>query len=87
MKDINFFKDVDTSFIIISSVRYCHGRRTYAPGLVTDWIKKYWEHIDQKTKDRLLKDTEEYIKSDLSKGDICDKLTWEHFYNWLLNNV
>jgi len=37
--------DRDTEFLVIASLRYCIGRRTYAPSLVTDWVMRHWDKI------------------------------------------
>lgn len=39
----------DFGFVCLCAVRYCLGRRTYAPGTVMDFIKTFLPALDDKT--------------------------------------
>lgn len=80
---MDIFKDNDTGFMVLVALRYCHGRMTYAPSLMVEWVKKYWECLDPKTQELIRKETREYMQSTLSKGMACDHLTWEDFAQWI----
>lgn len=41
--------DEDFCTILICAIRYCLGRRTYMPSLVTDFIRPLLPHLDDKT--------------------------------------
>lgn len=41
--------DEDFCTILICAIRYCLGRRTYMPSLVTDIIRPLLPHLDDKT--------------------------------------
>lgn len=69
--------------IAICAVRYALGRRTYMPGLVTDWvIANFTGRIPKGTAEIMLRDIQEQremgqrAKYD-SLGDPCDVRTWE----------
>lgn len=71
--------------MIISSLRYALGRRTYITGETAEFIKRYPELIDEKVKDVMLKDLEEYFqkRETFKFDDECDFNTWKSLYNWL----
>lgn len=79
----SFFNDTDTGFVVTAALRYCMGRMTYAPGLVIEWIKKYWEYMPEKEKAFIKKEIGEYTDSDRYKGHDCDEQTWNRFNQWL----
>lgn len=66
------------------ALNYSMGRRTYAPSLVIDWIKRNWELLNNGDKNNIRRDTFEFIRSPRLKGDACDYETWQNFYNWLI---
>ena len=75
--------------IAICAVRYALGRRTYMPGLVTDWVMaNFARRIPKGTAEIMLRDIQEQremgerAKYD-SLGDTCDVRTWEKFEAWL----
>lgn len=66
--------------VLISAVRYCIGRRTYMPGLVTDWIMGHCKGaLSENTLKVMIRDIEEAA----SLGDECDVQTWMRFREWL----
>ena len=76
--------------VAVCAVRYALGRRTYMPGLVTDWIKaNFTGKIPKGTCEIMLRDIQEQreygerVGHD-SLGDPCDVKTWEKFEDWLL---
>ena len=69
--------------VLNCAVRYCIGRRTYMPGLVTDWIRKHCHGIlTGKTLDVMRRDIDEAAAWD-GLGDSCDVVTWMSFRAWL----
>lgn len=75
----------DLQDMIISSLRYALGRRTYITGETAKFIKRYPELIDERVKDVMLKDLEEYFqkRKSFKFDDECDFNTWKSLYNWL----
>lgn len=81
-------RDDDFWTILICAVRYSIGRRTYMPGLVTDWIMANASDMPKGTAEIMLRDIQEQREfgerlgvSEL--GAECDVKTWTHFENWL----
>ena len=79
--------------VAVCAVRYALGRRTYMPGLVTDWIKaNFTGKIPKGTCEIMLRDIQEQremgerAKYD-SLGDPCDVRTWEKFEVWLKEEI
>ncbi len=67
--------DRDTGFVAISAVRYCIGRRTYAPSLVADWLRRVWRYLDRGTHSVIARDVQEAIRDyerHLPGGDLDD---------------
>ena len=83
----NVFEDRDTGFIIVAALRYSIGRMTYAPSLVSDWIRRYWGQIDKQTKHILMRDLKEELdRAKISPkilGHKCDQETWICLYEWM----
>lgn len=80
----------DLRMILICAVRYSLGRRTYMPGLVTEWIM-------ENMKGKLPRGTIEVLRRDIREqremgerggyealGDDCDVRTWTDFETWLI---
>ena len=55
-------KDEDFGAVLICAVRYCLGRQTYMPGLITGYITPLLPHISDKTL--------RCMETDLSKPDL-----------------
>lgn len=76
--EIDFF-----GAVLNCAVRYCIGRRTYMPGLVTDWIREHCHGIlTAKTLHVMHHDIDEAAQRD-GLGDSCDVVTWTRFREWL----
>ena len=79
--------------VAICAVRYSLGRRTYMPGLVTDWIKaNFTGKIPKGTCEIMLRDIQEQREMGEranyeSLGDPCDARTWEKFEVWLFKEM
>lgn len=75
--------DQDFQTVLICAVRYSLGRRTYMPGLVTDWIRGYCNgKLSGKTIDIMRRDIDDQDKRK-ALGDECDIKTWRNFKAWL----
>ena len=79
--------------VAICAVRYALGRRTYMPGLVTDWVmENFTGRMPKGTAEIMLRDIQEQremgerAKYD-SLGDPCDVRTWEKFEAWLKEEI
>lgn len=78
--------DRDFTGILICAVRYCLGRRTYMPGLVTTWIKRNLDgFIDKIDIDVMLQDIARQEELPGGIGDLCDIQVWNQFKSWLVS--
>ena len=84
IKDLHNFQD-----IVISALRYSLGRRTYITYETADFIKKHNEIINERVKNVMLRDLEEYFncRDVYYKDDECDYNTWKDLYEWLKERV
>lgn len=71
--------------VLNCAVRYCIGRRTYMPSLLTDWIMQHCQGLlTHKTLAVMKQDIDDArTKPWGSLGDDCDVETWLKFYEWL----
>ena len=81
-------KNRDTQFMILAGIRYGIGRRSYAPGLITDWVRAHWAEFPAELKVLIKRDIADEIRMwnrcpDRSLGDSCDIRTWRGFTEWL----
>ena len=68
--------DEDFCTILICAIRYCLGRQTYMPSLVTDFIRPLLPYLDNKTLNIIEKD----IRVAESYGnETIDKPIWVRF--------
>lgn len=68
--------DSDFGSLVICAIRYCIGRQTYMPGVITAYVKPILPYLDSGTLLCIKRDLEEapYF------GDpLIDKPTWDHF--------
>lgn len=69
--------------VLNCAVRYCIGRETYMPGLVTDWIMEHSHGmLTDKTIGVMKRDIDEARGHD-GLGMDCDVRTWLKFRDWL----
>lgn len=75
----------DLKDIVICSLRYALGRKTYITSLVADYIMEHKELIDNRVKMIMLKDLEDYFenRNDYYKDDECDYQSWLKLKKWL----
>ena len=70
--------------VLTSAVRYCLGRATYMPGLVTGWIMEHCEgFLKGKTLSVMKRDIDEASERN-GLGMDCDKRTWRRFREWVV---
>lgn len=83
-------KDQDTWFMALVAMRYCIGRRSYAPSLCAGWIKRHWLVIPTQTRAMMRRDlADECGRADRTGsremlGDACDELTWRDLLEWMV---
>lgn len=69
--------------VLTCAVRYCLGRMTYMPGLVTDWIMDHCKGLlTAKTLCVMKRDIDEAEQRN-GLGMDCDVRTWKRFRAWL----
>ncbi len=79
--------------VAICAVRYSLGRRTYMPGLVTDWVMANFSgRMPKGTAEIMIRDIQEQREMGEratyeSLGDPCDVRTWEKFEAWLYEEL
>ena len=79
--------------VAVCAVRYALGRRTYMPGLVTDWVMANFSGRMPKGKaEIMLRDIQEHREMGErshydSLGDSCDVRTLETFEAWLRKEI
>lgn len=73
--------------LTINAIRYCFGRMSYMPSLITNATKHNWSLISNEDKTVILKDLAEAFQSGRSMGDKCDRRNWVKFHNWVLDWV
>ena len=82
-------REEDFGSVLICAVRYCLGRRTYMPDLVTRWIMGHCKGaLNRNTISVMLRDIDEQRKmgeriGKNTLGDECDVRVWERFEAWL----
>ncbi len=74
--------DPDTGALAICALRYCVGRRTYMPGLITDWVKRHWSKLSANDQNVIRNDIQSAIAS-RELGHACDIETWNSFWEWI----
>lgn len=84
----------DNLYIVaICAVRYALGRRTYMPGLVTDWVMaSFTGRMPKGTAEIMMRDIQEQREMGeragySGLGDPCDVRTWEKFETWLKEEI
>lgn len=77
--------DIDNDFgdIMIMALRYALGRRTYVTSEVCDFIKQNIKHVNNRVRDVMIRDIEEY-KSKREQGFINDDPCDEYNFTDLL---
>lgn len=83
--------DKDFGIICLCALRYCFGRRTYMPSLVTDFIKRNWKYIDSSDHNLLMTETHDALDKHNPKsinpfynlGSACDIKTYRDFFDWM----
>lgn len=75
----------DLKDIVCCGLRYALGRKTYITSLVSDYIIDHPELIDERVKDVMLKDIEEYLdcRNIYYKDAECDYQSWLRLKEWL----
>lgn len=72
----------DFETMLICAVRYAIGRRTYMPGLITEFIMNdVGKQLHERAVLVMLEDLRRTPASE--RGDPCDVRTWERFEQWL----
>lgn len=79
--------DEDTGAIIIFALRYCVGRRSYAPSLVIEWVKRHWNVISPLDQAIIYRDLKDDFGSEREMGDDCDLARWLEFRDWIESKI
>lgn len=79
----NSMADDELGAVLNCAVRYCLGRRTYMPELVTNWIRRHPETINERTRSVMVRDIEEAEKDNCLGDPNVDAPMWRMFLTWL----
>lgn len=80
------YGDDEFGAVLNCAIRYCIGRRTYMPDLVTDWIRRNCKGaLNIRTVFAMLRDIAEAGPDGL--GAECDVETWRRFEKELIDGV
>lgn len=71
----------DMRGMLISSVRYALGRRTYIVSETCEWVKRYGPLLETPYRDIMIRDIEEQER--WGYGDSCDLERWMDLLEWL----
>lgn len=73
---------------VVCSVRYALGRSTYIVSEIASSVKSAWPHIQNATKNVILRDIEEALRR--TDGGLlgmkCDHDTWSELKNWIVQS-
>lgn len=83
----NIQTDPETQLMVTCAIRYCVGRRTYMPSLITEWVKRHWDELSTSTKVIIYRDLAYDFKQGRNMGDSCDLETWLSFQEWVLQKL
>lgn len=72
--------------LTIYALRYCVGRTTYMPGLITDATKKNWHLLNRVDHQTIQQDTIAAIAT-RNLGMDCDQETWLGFNEWIAEKM
>lgn len=81
--------DVDLWFCILVAVRYAMGRRSYAPSLVANTVKRYWPLMRDGDRQNIRRDVADEVRRAFESGhpewlgDTCDQDTWMDLSRWM----
>ena len=73
----------DFRAVVICALRYCLGRRTYMPGLVTRWVRGNCKGLLTGDDIGVMLEDIDWQRRHGSLGDSCDVQVWEQFEEWL----
>lgn len=90
--------DYEFQFVLIASMRYAIGRTSYAPSLISSYIKKYWDKLSyvcrallqrelQYEIDQADKGLKNKIYTYDPLGNECDRKTWIDLNEWMKENI
>ena len=86
MKKLHF-NDKEFERVLLYSLKYAIGRRTYIVSLTTDYIRSHLPYLTQYTVDAMVNAIKEYSDSVYGKpygmGDPCDEMEWSRLYKEL----
>lgn len=73
-----YFEDQDTENMVLSGVRYCLSRQSYAVRSCMDYLKAYWPFMTSSLRGSVIREITEYLRTDGIK-DRRDREAWEAF--------
>ena len=65
----------DKTFLLMCTVRYCLGRKSYAVGWIHDLLIRHWDKIPRNDRKLILEDIKSYMNS--KNGIAFDRMIWD----------
>ena len=65
----------DKTFLLMCTVRYCLGRKSYAVGWVRDLLIRHWNEIPKNDRKTILEDIKKYMNS--KELPTWERLIWD----------
>lgn len=76
----------DDLFVVLATFRYALGRRSYAPGLVMDWIRERKDFLTDELRNQIAREAREYADLHGDGGmDYCKE--WRAFADAIVPNA
>lgn len=76
--------------LLVGTVRYALGRRSYAVGETIEIVKKYWSSLHYGQRDILIKDVSDWVFEKyqhwVPEEDQAVTREWVELQNWMLAN-
>jgi len=77
----NPFKDIDGQLMVQAAHGYCLGRKTYMVPVCIDYLKRWWDRVDQRSRANIVRDTAIAL-ADGRAGMDMDVKAWTEFAEW-----
>lgn len=74
----------DFGTLCVCAIRYCHGRKSYMPGLVQDIVREHIDEITERTLKVMVDDCDFQRTFDLYGDEKIDKPGWIEWERFLL---
>lgn len=63
--------------MLLSTIRYAMGRRTYITALCADYATRYGRYLTEEQRMQIVNDIKDEFAAGRDMGDSCDRTEWE----------